>query len=206
MSTIEEIKAAQIKTYTGKLVSPLAMSLEDIHQRDIVHALSNKCRFTGHTRSFYSVGSHSCVVYEILKEILEKVVLENSSKIDLLNQSMLHDSDEAYLPDIPSPLKRLDQFAFMREAGKHIFSLVMQYHGLPLEEDPLVKQADRLALFFEKRVYMNAPMLNESELIEKFNLKEDFPFEKILHLVKRKPTLSSYYTSYIGSLNDNKIK
>lgn len=196
MSTIEEFKAAQIKTFTGKIVSPLAMSLEDIHPRDIIHALKNKCRFTGHTKSFYSVGSHSCVVFLILKEILK----DDSSHLTMkrLRQALLHDCDEAYLPDIASPLKKLDEFAFLRAAGKNIFSLVMQYHNLPLEEDPLVKKADNLALFFEKKIFMNGPSLNETELIQTFNLEKDFPFEKIFKDVKEKPDLESYYLAFIG--------
>jgi hypothetical protein len=42
-----------ILTYTGKLVYPLSPRHEDLEIEDIAHALSNICRFTGHSREHY---------------------------------------------------------------------------------------------------------------------------------------------------------
>ena len=50
---------ASIRTFTGRTFWPLDPKPEDLDIRDIAHALSLVCRFTGHTRSFYSVADHS---------------------------------------------------------------------------------------------------------------------------------------------------
>jgi len=170
MSTNEELKKATIKTFTGKIVAPLSMELKDIHPKDIVHALQNKCRFTGHTSRFYSVGQHSCIVSEIVQWLYSGE--ENQSPITLktlVQQATLHDADEAYLPDIPSPIKQLPEFAYLKQVGNDIFTLVMEWHNLPTTEHPLVKKADRIALALEKESLMNTKTENV-DIIANFNL------------------------------------
>src|SRR5574342_1090607 len=92
-----------IITYTGRLFWPLSPRLEDINILDICHALSNQTRFTGHTREFYSVAQHSCLVSDLLPE---------KFKLD----GLLHDASEAYLMDLARPVKELEQMTFFREA------------------------------------------------------------------------------------------
>lgn len=70
--------------------------IEDIHILDIAHALSNICRFGGHSSSFYSVAEHSI----ILAEILER---QGADKMTVL-AALLHDATEAYLGDMPRPI------------------------------------------------------------------------------------------------------
>lgn len=96
MELIEETKLAftgdQIMTYTGKQVRPLTPDPSTICIEDIAHSLANQCRFTGHTKSFYSVAQHSVIVSEICdyKDAM---------------WGLLHDGSEAYLSDIARPLK-----------------------------------------------------------------------------------------------------
>lgn len=72
---------------------------EDIHIFDIAHALSLVCRFGGHCSVFYSVAEHSIIVADILEQ-------EGASKLTVL-AGLLHDAEEAYLPDIPHPIKQV---------------------------------------------------------------------------------------------------
>lgn len=81
-----------IQSYTGKKVTPFDLKPEQVCLEDIAHALSNKTRFTGHTRDFYSVAQH-CV--------LGSQCLPPSYALAFL----LHDVNEAYLPDVASPIK-----------------------------------------------------------------------------------------------------
>jgi hypothetical protein len=60
----------------------------------IAHALANLCRWTGHTRRFYSVAEHSLRVANLVP-----------AKYKL--QALLHDAAEAYIGDIATPLGRL---------------------------------------------------------------------------------------------------
>jgi uncharacterized protein len=86
-----------IQTASGKSMFPLDPRAEEICIEDIAHALSNLCRFTGHTRTFYSVAEHSVRVSwacELPHELY----------------GLLHDASEAYLSDISSPMKRSSDF------------------------------------------------------------------------------------------------
>lgn len=81
-----------IETFTGKKFRPQEPNWEDIDIVDIAHSLSQKCRYTGHTRAFYSIAQHSVLVSELVDE---QYALEG----------LLHDAAEAYFPDIPYPLR-----------------------------------------------------------------------------------------------------
>jgi hypothetical protein len=82
-----------IHTYTGNKFYAMDPKPEDINIRDIAHALSNLCRFGGHSPIFYSVAEHSVLVSEAVpvKDAL---------------WGLLHDASEAYLCDIPRPFKQ----------------------------------------------------------------------------------------------------
>lgn len=86
-----------IRTYTG-----IEFYLDDprpevVDIRDIAHALSNICRFTGHTKSFYSVAQHSVWVADCL-------ILWDCPR-SLVKAGLLHDAAEAYYGDLSYPLK-----------------------------------------------------------------------------------------------------
>lgn len=84
-----------IVTYTGKRFSFNRITPDRIDIRDIAHALSHLCRFTGHTNMFYSVAQHSLLVSEKMPGgPADKLV------------GLLHDAAEAYTNDIASPLKK----------------------------------------------------------------------------------------------------
>lgn len=54
-----------ILTLQGQLFDYRAPELHRFDIEEIAHALSNLCRFTGHTRSFYSVAQHSVLVCDL---------------------------------------------------------------------------------------------------------------------------------------------
>lgn len=61
---------------------------------DIAHHLSIENRFGGATRFAYSVGYHS-------------ILACNFAPDNLKLEALLHDAHEAYIKDLPNPLKRL---------------------------------------------------------------------------------------------------
>lgn len=87
-----------ITTFSGRKFWPLAPRAEDVAIEDIAHALSMKCRFTGHTRHLYSVAQHSVLVAQVLHEFYK------ASPWQIL-AGLLHDATEAYLPDVARPIK-----------------------------------------------------------------------------------------------------
>ena len=56
-----------ISTVGGREFFPLAPRSHDIYPEEVAHALSQKCRFTGHTLEFYSVAQHCVLVSDALK-------------------------------------------------------------------------------------------------------------------------------------------
>ena len=86
-----------ISTQAVKQFNFINPKVEDIHILDIARALSNICRFGGHTSSFYSVAEHSIITAEILEQ-------KNANKITVL-AGLLHDATEAYMGDMPRPIK-----------------------------------------------------------------------------------------------------
>ena len=135
-------KNAWIQTFTGKKFHPLDPSLSEISIIDIAHALSMICRFTGHSKEFYSVAQH-CVLVSYICD--EKDALHG----------LLHDASEAYLSDISKPLKHSGFFEEYKRIEHHLQSMIFQKFGLSMEEPPGVKKADIILLATEARDLMS---------------------------------------------------
>lgn len=88
-----------IETYSGKKMYFLDPKSDMIDIKDIAHSLSLQCRFSGHTRIFYSVAEHCIRVSKLLYE-------RSKSDPQVAMQGLLHDATEAYLLDVPSPVKQ----------------------------------------------------------------------------------------------------
>jgi hypothetical protein len=129
-----------IQTATGKAFDPFDADPAAICIEDIAHALSNVCRFTGHCRQFYSVAQHSVEVATRLPHELQAAAL-------------LHDASEAYLTDLPRPIKKLPQFKFYREAEERLQLAIYRRFGLtPSHEDQArIKLMDGRMLMLEKQ-------------------------------------------------------
>lgn len=135
------MKPGWIMTASGRRIHPLDPRPEDICIEDIAHALSHQCRFSGHVRRFYSVAQHS-------------VLVSFACGLDDALYGLLHDASEAYLVDVPRPLKRSDAFAGYRLAEAHLQAVIYRAFGLSPEEPPSLKVIDRRMLRTEQRDLM----------------------------------------------------
>lgn len=145
MSKVFHIDA--IQTYNGKEVNPFDFKPENVDIDDIAHALSNQCRFSGHTRHFYSVAQHS---------VLASIVAEVDGDMSLAKTMLMHDAAEAYLLDIPRPIKRRLASvtdAFMN-AEEGIMRVLSERFLFKWPMDDAGKEIDNRMLFTEKRDLM----------------------------------------------------
>jgi len=92
-----------IGTFSGVNFFPLDPLPEDIDIKDLSHSLSQKCRWNGMCEPFFSVAEHSLRVADVA-EAIARAFDEYVPEIRL--HSGLHDGNEAYMPDVPSPLKQ----------------------------------------------------------------------------------------------------
>jgi hypothetical protein len=69
-----------------------------IHPEDIAHSLSLQCRFNGHCEEFYSVAEHCIRVHDAMAY--------DNHREEVRIAGLLHDASEAYLCDVPRPIKR----------------------------------------------------------------------------------------------------
>lgn len=136
----ENLHANAIRTYSGLYMDVFNPTPEMICIEDIAHALSNTPRFGGHLKHFYSVAQHSIFCANNV----------NNYKM----QALMHDASEAYLTDIPSPIKkRMPQY---KEVEHSLMLAIAEKFGFnyPLSQE--VKDVDYFALTFEWEKYMIA--------------------------------------------------
>lgn len=142
-------RAAFIETYTGVRFCPLDPRPEDIRVHDIAHALSNQCRFSGHVRHFYSVAEHSVRVSQLLER--------RAKNRRVWLKGLLHDASEAYLVDLPTPLKDTPEIGEpYRVAEGALMAAIWERFDLPRGANIQVAWADAVLLATEVRDLMFA--------------------------------------------------
>ena len=134
-----------ILTYTGKKFFPLADEPGEVDLRDIAHSLALQCRYNGHCRHFYSVAEHSVRVSHLVPPVDAA-------------WGLLHDAAEAYVSDLPRPLKlTVPDF---RAAEERLLRQIADTFGLPWPMPRSVHHADEVLLATEVRDLM-APLADD---------------------------------------------
>lgn len=154
--TIER-KGDWIQTYTGLAFWPLDPRIEDFKLRDIAHALAHQCRWSGHCNTFFSVAEHSLHVAMLVPERLRK-------------EALLHDASEAYLVDLPRPIKAmLPDYAVMEE---RINVALAERFGLQYPWPPEIKVADNKMLGVERDALLGTTPLPWHWEVPEMNMAE----------------------------------
>lgn len=128
-----------IETFLGKRFYFLNPTIEQVHIRDIAHALAYTCRYTGHCSKFYSVAEHSIYVSYLANDPLA---------------GLLHDASEAYITDIASPVKQ--HLGGYIDMENNIMRVVAKKFGFdfPLSED--IKDCDNTQLKTEAKYLLKS--------------------------------------------------
>jgi hypothetical protein len=129
--------------YSGGRFDPLHPEVCPFNIKDIAHALSQLCRFGGHTKEFYSVAQH-CVL--VSRECPAKDAF----------WGLLHDASEAYLVDIPRPIKYSPGFKeeYRKLEGK-LMEAITKHYRIDSRQPQTVTDADQRIGLTEMRDLMN---------------------------------------------------
>lgn len=138
-----------MQTRSGLAFRPDAPAVDQIALVDIAHGLANTARYSGQTRRRYSVAEHSIH--------LARWFLRSGARKQA-RIALLHDASEAYLCDIPRPLKVL-LAPIYKPIETAVEAIIAQRFGLQSLADPDVKAADDRILEDERRVLLSAPPL-----------------------------------------------
>lgn len=133
-----------IRTSAGRSFNLLQPHTTPFGIDEIAHALSQLCRFTGHTRTHYSVAQHSVLVSYVVPD-------------EFAMHGLMHDASEAFLGDVSSPLKQ--QLRAYRDIERTVEHAIAVRFGIPplrwtSEANAAVKHADRVLLLTEQRDLM----------------------------------------------------
>jgi uncharacterized protein len=134
-----------LQTVSGKWVNPLDPDPEQFDIQDIARALGNLCRFGGHCRAFYSVAQHSVVV--------SRLVEERGGDAEDAFAALMHDATEAYLGDMPHPLKHRSPLGAPFRAAEERLEAAIRARFAIRAEVPEIKRADRALLATERRAF-----------------------------------------------------
>ena len=148
-------RGAWLQTYTGLCYYPLAPRPEDVVLEDIAHALSNQCRYSGHTRCFYSVAEHAVRVSRAIEVKLRgQDIPEDVIRINAFC-GLHHDDSEAYLVDLPRPIKRWSELGnCYRAIEERNMVVICQRFDLPWPLPEIVDDLDMVLMLTEKRDLM----------------------------------------------------
>ena len=149
-----------IRTFSGIYMNVFEPTIEMICIEDIAHALSHQCRFGGHLPDFYSVAQHCILMSERMHESHQLAAL-------------LHDASEAYLLDIPSPIKK--GLINYKDLEDNLMNLIAKRFGFEYPLHEKVKEVDNFMLQWEwSTLMLNKRMFPPIKCISSTEAKEMF--------------------------------
>lgn len=121
-----------ITTATGRKFHFQSPAEDEIEIADIAYSLSHTNRWGGHCYPALSVAQHSVMVADAL--------LRNGASQIIQLQGLMHDAAEAYLGDVPTPIKRkLPEYMAMELL---VTDVIFQRFGIPMPLDEQVHLQD----------------------------------------------------------------
>lgn len=148
-----QVEDGWVETLTGTKFYFLSPTTDMIHVEDIAGALSQQCRYNGHTakhygalwprRRFLSVAEHCVKMYQRCLEL-------NPGDHRLAACALMHDGAEAYISDLVRPLKHV--LPDFRRIEHGIDWKIKERFGLAYEPWPqAIKEYDARIIVDERR-------------------------------------------------------
>ena len=146
----------EIDSHSGEKIQPLDPDPEKIELKDIAHGLAHVGRFAGQGEDFHSVARHSVHV--------SHEVEARGGSMEAQRFALFHDAAEAYLSDVPGPVKK--SLPGYKHAEDRLDEAILDALGIEATDESLVKKADKavgkheLSVQFPKANHEGAEDLN----------------------------------------------
>jgi uncharacterized protein len=124
-----------IRTNSGLFVNVFEPTPDMFVIEDIAHALSRIPRFGGHMNRHYSVAQHCVMATNYVNSLVDK------------RELLLHDASEAYILDMPTPIK--NKMPEYKKIEDRIMSIIFEKYDLKWPMNQTTKEVDRLMLLLE---------------------------------------------------------
>lgn len=136
-----------ILTMSGVYVDLLDPRPSQIQIVDVVHGLAGCGRYANQSPRWISVAEHSWLVAAACAVTYADLSRGDPVAFRLLQlRALLHDASEAYLVDLPAPIKHQPIMAGYREVEARMQAVIFERFGLdpadPMGHDPMVKVID----------------------------------------------------------------
>jgi hypothetical protein len=135
-----------IELHSGERFFYRSPTADMIHLSDIAASLGKTARYAGHTHTFYSVAEHSCL---LMRWARRNIVPDRR----LLRTILMHDATEAYIPDVPRPLKHM--VPLFREFEGSIERVMSPKFDLISPHPAIIREIDSRILRDEREQAMN---------------------------------------------------
>lgn len=148
----------------GRYFWPMRDDPGDIDLNYIAHSLALMCRWNGGTTDLktgapllFTVGQHSVMVSYIVERLLSKAAAF---------YGLMHDASEAYLTDVPRPIK--GSLGGYYEAEAILMAKIITHFNVPMSPEikAAVRTIDNNMIFWERDELIGQPCLpyaNENE-------------------------------------------
>ena len=187
-----------LETVSGKKINIADPDPSTIDISDIAWALSRMPRFSGHTIPYvpYSVAQH-CI--RVMKELAP-----HGPQIQLYG--LLHDAAEAYINDLPSPVKHIPEIhAVISKIEDRLMLTIYKALDIPpptAEEELIVKLADKNQQAVEAYNFMYSR--GHDWNLPKVTFKKLQEFEEPLVSLKAYEMFLMYYELLVAEIKKSK--
>jgi uncharacterized protein len=125
-----------LQTFSGRQFYPLDPREDDVHIEDIARALSLQNRYAGHTKFPYSVAQHCLIMSDLVP-------------VEFAFEALMHDASEAYLCDIPRPIKPF--LTNYIEIEDRLMEVISKKFNFTYPMSPEIRFADTRMVYTEKK-------------------------------------------------------
>lgn len=173
-----------LQTYSGQIFDLDSPRPEMVRLEDIAHGLANLCRFGGQCRHFYSVAQHCVIGADHLRKI--------GGSYGALRALcfLLHDASEAYVVDVPRPVKKILGLSYANLEDKVQAAILAAFNlaGPFKDNEGIIKVYDNTMLMTERRDLMNHTLPWR---------EEGLPFPDVIRPWSPEVAERAYYTSVV---------